>query len=674
MNSFLFLFLRRLLPSPSTSSNIFPIRGMELTMVSFAVVLLVIMTQTHVDAVSVANVKFSNPAGQCGETTDNNTLGYVSPNGVTMVIAKDAADCCSACTDKPNCASWSMQHEWTPTTPCHLSPYAFVKKHANSPGNSCGTIRDAPPAPPPPPPGPPAPTQPNGVYLIDTSTSGHRQVFEGVEVELMCDSIGSDNQGMPGDGTLVPDDSNTTLGVPHDLAPSERVRFATEVMSGVRTIRLAMGLYLRGLSSDNKSIIGRWPSQMEELKQLQTLSGIEGWAPEYWSPPPGWKDSQSYYSGTLQSFTNVSFIKEFANSVVRDVQYLQEAGLVVTSWGLQNEPGSSSGNITCNNTSPLPPLTVQLPETAIDSTSMTDDLTLASRGNTYSRCAYSQCDYFVAFRETAKQIRELDPTIRIHANSQRGQLAASPIANDPETLPLVDAWTWHTVNQASSGTFGNNTHWAYGKLDFTNEMEYQPGSPYAGTPVGTVSCVNSFLNTLTFKNSPTGVIMLHAMKPTTNLESLGYGWTWWRSTGTPASPEFPDLQPNHFEYNYWNWNSVAPFVKTVPWNSIRLNVMEDTQRIYQRVVAFQTPQSGLGGPLHTHTAPDKLIVVVTNEYHTPYNTTIKTTDGVSRTWVGYSFSGSPNSSTFNISLGPPKQMSSVLTTLPPNSIQWWYEV
>eukprot|EP00040_Diaphanoeca_grandis_P035079 m.219582 g.219582 ORF g.219582 m.219582 type:complete len:238 (+) comp33296_c2_seq6:61-774(+) len=152
MNSFLFLFLRRLLPSPSTSSNIFPIRGMELTMVSFAVVLLVIMTQTHVDAVSVANVKFSNPAGQCGETTDNNTLGYVSPNGVTMVIAKDAADCCSACTDKPNCASWSMQHEWTPTTPCHLSPYAFVKKHANSPGNSCGTIRDAPPAPPPPPP------------------------------------------------------------------------------------------------------------------------------------------------------------------------------------------------------------------------------------------------------------------------------------------------------------------------------------------------------------------------------------------------------------------------------------------------------------------------------------------------------------------------------------------
>ena len=92
---------------------------------------------------------------------------------------------------------------------------------------------------------------------------------------------------------------------------------------------------------------------------------------------------------------------------------------------------------------------------------------------------------------------------------------------------------------------------------------------YAGTALGTVSNVNIFLNTLTFKDAPTGVVMLHAIKPTTNLESLGYGWTWWRSTGTPASPAFPGLAPNHFEYNYWNWNSVAPFIKTVPWNSRR---------------------------------------------------------------------------------------------------------
>merc|ERR1711920_1183390 len=103
--------------------------------------------------------------------------------------------------------------------------------------------------------------------------------------------------------------------------------------------------------------------------------------------------------------------------------------------------------------------------------------------------------------------------------------------------------------------------------------------------------VNTFLNTLTFKNAPTGVIMLHAAKPTTNLESLGYGWAWWRSTGTSTPKEFPDLAPNHFVLNYWNWNGVAPFTKTVPWNSIRRSVIEDKQRRYQRVVAFETPSA-----------------------------------------------------------------------------------
>jgi hypothetical protein len=48
------------------------------------------------------------------------------------------------------------------------------------------------------------------------------------------------------------------------------------------------------------------------------------------------------------------------------------------------------------------------------------------------------------------------------------------------------------------------------------------------------------------------------------------------------------LLPNHFDYNYWNWPSVAPFVKTIPWNSVRRNVMEDVQRMHQRVAAFET--------------------------------------------------------------------------------------
>ena len=224
---------------------------------------------------------------QCGIASHDNTLGRVSSAGVRMVAAEDAAGCCAACSVLPAaaCVSWSMQHLWTPRTPCHLSPYRFLSTAQNSTGNSCGTVRSGPlppaPNPPPGPPSPPSPARSPGAFVVDTGAGGERQVFEGVQVELMSDSIGSNNQGMPGDGRLVPDDSPTALGCPHDLTPSERTRFASEVLTGTRTIRLAMGLYLRGLTADNRSIVGRWPSQMAELKQLQELSRIEGWAPEY---------------------------------------------------------------------------------------------------------------------------------------------------------------------------------------------------------------------------------------------------------------------------------------------------------------------------------------------------------------------------------------------------------
>jgi hypothetical protein len=51
-----------------------------------------------------------------------------------------------------------------------------------------------------------------------------------------------------------------------------------------------------------------------------------------------------------------------------------------------------------------------------------------------------------------------------------GQVGGAPIAHDPSTLALVDAWTWHTVSAPSAHDFGNASRvWAYGKADFTNE-------------------------------------------------------------------------------------------------------------------------------------------------------------------------------------------------------------
>jgi hypothetical protein len=97
--------------------------------------------------------------------------------------------------------------------------------------------------------------------------------------QIQSDSIGSGNNGMPGNGRLVPDNDNTTSSAPHDLTPSERVRFATELLQGFRFCRLALGLFLRGLDAEGQHIVGRWPSQMAELKQMQDIAGFEGDGP-----------------------------------------------------------------------------------------------------------------------------------------------------------------------------------------------------------------------------------------------------------------------------------------------------------------------------------------------------------------------------------------------------------
>ena len=126
---------------------------------------------------------------------------------------------------------------------------------------------------------------------------------------------------------------------------------------------------------------------------------------------------------------------------------------------------------------------------------------------------------------------------------------------------------------------------------------------------------------------------------------------------------------------------MAPFTKTVPWNSLRRNVMEDVQRTYQRVVAFETPAAGVDrGPVLAHAAPGKLIVVVTNEIderHAPlaaFNATVGTTDGAPRSWAGFSFKGDAKGALFNVSLGSVRNSASFTTTVAANTLQWWYEL
>ena len=171
----------------------------------------------------------------CGIVQYNDTLGYLDPSNVTKVAATSPRTCCAQCVAILACASWSWSGAtWTPSTPCHMSPLDFVGREQTKvhSGLACGSARTT----------PLPPSAVTGVFVIDTTASGRRQVFEGVEVELQSDSIGTNNNGMPMDGGLVPDAHPSTIGAPHDLTPSERARFATDIVVGVGTVPRARAL------------------------------------------------------------------------------------------------------------------------------------------------------------------------------------------------------------------------------------------------------------------------------------------------------------------------------------------------------------------------------------------------------------------------------------------------
>src|SRR6202046_4716791 len=167
--------------------------------------------------------------------------------------------------------------------------------------------------------------QASGSYKIHADQP--QQVIKGLGFEIQSDSIGSGNAGMP----------DEVIAVPHDLTPDEKTRFYTEMLHGFRYARLAMGLYLRGNDAEKKQIIERYPGQMDDLRTMQQVSGLEGFDVEYWSPAPYCKANKTYYGGTIGG-SDPSFVNAFTDALAEDLRYLQSHGLHIAQWGLQNEP------------------------------------------------------------------------------------------------------------------------------------------------------------------------------------------------------------------------------------------------------------------------------------------------------------------------------------------------
>lgn len=430
-----------------------------------------------------------------------------------------------------------------------------------------------------------------------------RQTLWGLGFEIQSDSIGSGSSGLPA----------STSSVPFDLTAAERDRLVEQMLKvrpdrGFRYCRLALGLYLRGTNAAGTQMTERFSGQAAGLASLIADANIEGVSAEYWSPAPAWKSNNSFIGGTLRA-TDGTFLDQFTSALATDVRYLRDHGNPVRMWGLQNEPEYSTS---------------------------------------YSSCTYTDELYYQTFRRAAPKIHAIDPSIIVTADSSNGWSGkgSAQILADPTTLAQVDAWTYHRIGYDSNYQIDHDfVGPARGKTVFNNEFEYLDNN---------LRCVNtaqSIMNWMTFQSAPTW-FWLHALKPTTNSESPGYGLGYWRPPADTDFSRFPDIAPGHWVFNDANWNAVAGFVRFMPWDSRRIQVDEPAVLKDQRIMAWTTPQG-------------KPVFAVTNRSTTQsFSYTVDTS-----TWSGFSgFRYGPTTNTQPLGSKPGPVLN---ITVPADSIEFW---
>jgi hypothetical protein len=336
-----------------------------------------------------------------------------------------------------------------------------------------------------------------------------KQTILGIGVEIQSDSIGSGNNGLP----------NEPIAVPHDLTPAERERFAKEMLAGFRYIRLAGGLYWRGTDPEGKFLQPRWPSQLEELRQMIDTAGIEGLSFEYWSPAPFWKANRSYVAlnepngharNRLRPFApgfaddpdykgdRERFLADFAQAVVTDIKTLYAAGIRTSMFGLQNEPYVNH--------------------------------------SIYPTCEYPTSEtYIPAYQAVAAAVRAHDPSILLFADTYHGfPKLIAPGMSDPEVAKLVDAYVVHTIGWPSESVAGVHkeiTEKLPPRPWFQNEYEYLTGG---ATPDRCLNTVEHIMNSFQLGANPTW-FWLHALKPIRNAEASGYSLGFWQSQIDPIT-------------------------------------------------------------------------------------------------------------------------------------------
>ncbi|RAV29577.1 glycoside hydrolase [Sinomicrobium soli] len=445
----------------------------------------------------------------------------------------------------------------------------------------------------------------SGDYIIHFDQP--QQIIEGLGVELQSDRMGPDYVN-----------SDPVNGVPYELTSAEKQRLA-EKMTGFRYIRLAMGLWFRGTTPDNKNIVERYPGQLQSIKDLITDAGIEGISMEYWSPAPYWKSTDSYLLGSLKSFDSV-FLSDFGDAVVGDISYLTGNGLTISTWGLQNEPFND--------------------------------------GLGYSQCDYIDGEsYYKAFKAVAPKVRAALPNTEIIVDSHNGNLSRSSsyIRGDAQTLNLVDSWVYHRGGASSDLQIEGQSRFLpnnMGKPIYQNEYSYHAEHvEQRSKEWRMVNIAQSVMNWMTFLNSPKWY-WLHILKPTNDPNREGFGLGVYRPLNDNNFNNHPDVAQGTFKLSQ-HYNGIAGFLEHMPWDSRRYEVEEDEVLYNQRIMAWKRPDG-------------KFVFALTNRSSRPFEFNIAMDQP--RSFTGYRY----DKDTLNQTL-PSQSGSDHTITLEPWSIEFWVE-
>lgn len=399
--------------------------------------------------------------------------------------------------------------------------------------------------------------KPEGRY--DIYPNQLRQVVKGLGVEIYSDALNLHDDGM----------NMTDYGMLHDITRPERQRVYKEMLKGFRYLRLAGGLYLRGMDKEKKQLQGRWPEQMDELSELMRESGVEGFSFEYWSPLPYWKANgkltgRDNTENVLRCFGSdfkndpvyhgdtARFLDDFSTAVVKDIQFLKHHQLHLSFFGLQNEPMSNTA---------------------------------------YSSCTYKLLPreaYKRVFTAVAKKVRKADSTIKIIGDSQSLKLVW-PIVKDPRTFPLIDYMVMHHGGVDSKQV--TKMQYETPLPLFQNEYSYSGAGD--ASPARCLNTLQHILNWFQRREAPSW-FWLHALLPYNSGLSSGRALGLYRPIHAENDAEFPKgLKPGHWIWNPYNWYAVGSIMKHMPWDCRVVKVKEYQPDEDLRILAYKRPNGKL---------------------------------------------------------------------------------